>query len=303
MRIETAPARGSRRIAPGIACLAAVILALVPARAQAAEASGVTDSTELSYLIPFKVYAVETVNASLFSFRIGADATPVSVSGNARITFVPCPVFSAFVGAACGTGWNIPIGKGMALNAPDPSGMPMAVDRSLGGVLWDGEIGCNAQFDLGAVVPGTWTHVFFLTTQLARYRAFTGATNDESWYWVDGPGENRNGWRYWAYYIVGYKLPIALDAVGIYAESERFLSGGPEGASWGEGYCHWTFGPVCDIRFSERLNLNVMVLFHNVRNFVPGTESLFYQSRVLDGANPERLTFCKVGAKFIYRLR
>lgn len=291
-----------KRINPRALALGAILLAFVPSRAPA-EVSAPTWQTELSYLVPFKVYAVETLTVSPFSFRLGADATPVSVSGNLRLTFVTCPVFSVFAGAACGTGWNIPIGKGMALNVPDPYGMPMTVDRSFGGVLWDGEIGCNAQFDLGAVVPGTWTHVFIITTQLARYRAFTGATDAESWYWVDDPGENRNGWRYWAYYLLGYKLPFALDTVGIYAESERYLSGGPEGDSWGEGYWHWTFGPACNLRLSERLSLNVMLLFHNVRNYVPGTEGLFYQSRVLDTANPERVTFSKVGAKFIYRLQ
>jgi len=235
---------------------------------------------------------------------VGAELSPVSVNGTFDLVCTPVAFFQLIGGASAGSGWNLPVANGIAINERDGlhgndlSGAPFL------GMVWSAKAGSAVQFDLAAVLPGAWNHVVFRSAHELKYRALTSADAGDSWLYEGDFGENRNGWNYYGNCFIGYRMPIFLETVAFLVEADRYLYGAADGDLWGDGLFRWTFGPAVGFRFSEKTTMALIAQMRTMRNFTDGTEDYgFYQDRVLDSDDKLRVEFYRVAATVSVKLR
>lgn len=243
-----------------------------------------------------------------------AEASPVSANAGAEAVLTPIAYLQIFAGGSIGTGWNIPIADGLRTNEPEldaegnRTGGATLEDRSFGGIVWSAKAGGTFQFDLGAVVPGDWSHAVFQTTHSVQYRAFTGAQAGESWLYEADDGENRNGWNYYGSAFLGYRPPPRsvplLEMFGVLAENDAYLYGTSGGDEWGDEMGRIKFGPVLAIRANDRFVVSVLAQWRTVRNYTEETRDFaFYQDRILDSENPSRIEFYRAAVNAVWKLK
>jgi len=242
-----------------------------------------------------------------------ADVSPVSVNGIAEINLTPAAFFVLSGGGKAGSGWNIPLGNGIGLNIPeneaDPHPRTATIDgRAFDGLIWSTWGAGTLQFDLGAVLPGAWNHVLFLTRQEFRYSAFTGAGAGDSWVFENDDAENQNGWTYNATYILGYHMPLSpvLDTIALMAELRKSLYDTPGGSFWGENLGYWIFSTLFNFSLSPRLNSTLALQMRTRRNH--GTSNFdndyFYRDLEISGGGwQRRLLFYRAALVFNYKIR
>jgi hypothetical protein len=145
-------------------------------------------------------------------YKITGALPPVSARLELDTTFTPIAFFNINAGTMLGTGWDIRIFNGMGLNA-DGTGIPESA--SFQGVVITPWVGATLQFDLGALVPGAWTHIVALANQKIMYSWFSGADRGEDWMFEADIGENFNGFKLYGRYFLGYQMPPVLDIAGV----------------------------------------------------------------------------------------
>jgi hypothetical protein len=122
-------------------------------------------------------------------------------------------------------------------------------------------------------------------------------------------GENRNGWKYCASYVLGYHMPLSpvLDTVAVMAELEKNLYDSPQGDFWGDTLGYWIFSGFVNLSFNSRLSSLLGVQMHTQRNHGSSNfedRDFFYQDFELksDGGQ-RRLLFYRVAAIMTFKLR
>ena len=230
---------------------------------------------------------------------LAAEVTPISVTGIGEITWTPAAFFLLSGGGQIGSGWDIPLGSGIGLNLPadnDSSENPhlSKIDsKAFDGLVWQTWGAGTFQFDLGAVIPGDWTHVLFQTRQEFRYAAYTRAASGDLWVFENDDGENQNGWNYYANYVLGYKMPLSpvLDTIAFMAEVDKSLYHGPGGDSWGEGLGRWIFSGIMNFSIHPRFSTAFILQMRTRRNF--GTKNVlnndyYYRDLELENGDGRR---------------
>lgn len=226
-------------------------------------------------------------------FKTMAELAPVSLNAKLDVSFTPIAFLQFFGAAGIGSGWNLPIATGLALNTKATVGDP--VGEAFEGMIWFGRFGGTFQFDLAALMPGDWHHVVMQVTQGLRYRANTAAAPGAPWYWENNAGESINGWTYQATYVLGYQMPIMINMIAVMAECDIDFYNTPGGELWGESEPNWTFGPVVNAQLHKTFSLALIVQARTRRNFTAASaEDPWYQNRVLDTTNPWRIEFYRV---------
>lgn len=230
--------------------------------------------------------------------RLSADISPVSVNGTVECVFTPIAFFQLVAGGGVGTGWNIPIADGLRINEPgfNPDGTLDGTNELTGdafeGVVLTVKGGGVIQFDYGAIRPGKWNHVVFRTYQGLRYRALTSAGKEESWVYENDTGEERNGWMYYASYVLGYQMPLRLNMVGLMIEDELFLYTTDGRESWGDDVSRWTFGLLGRYAVNPDVSLSLLIQVRTTKRYLGDTGSYdFYQLREIDSDDPRTLEF------------
>lgn len=137
-----------------------------------------------NFTVPILNYDNPLTKDNNITFKLGAELTPVAMESKFGITWTP----AAFT-------------KG----------------------VYSFTLGDAFQFDLGVVIPNDWTHVIFRVDQFALYKGMTGTGNLTSWIYQADYGTNRNGWRYGASYVAGYKMPIPLNLIALKVDTEKKL--------------------------------------------------------------------------------
>jgi hypothetical protein len=297
-------------------CAAALIFFI--AAASIAAENGVAFSTDLglqissrpeaklsltqSFIFPFMRFDGPLTRDNTIKAALTAEVSPLSVNGLAEITWTPIAFFQVVAGGKLGSGWNIPLGKGIGVNADAEPGKPEPHKRSIegkafGGLLssvWGGGV---IQFDLAAILPGDWNHLVFRTYQGINYRSFTGALSGESWIFENDDAENRNGLVYSANYLLGYQMPSSpiLNMAGLMAEVEQYLYHTPGGDKWGDGLGRWIFSTLFNFTITEKFSAALILQMRTRRNYghsdYENTNELFYQSMTIDKDDPYRLVF------------
>jgi len=264
-----------------------------------------------SFVFPFLQGSNPLTEGNNIAVVVSADVTPVSVFGTAEITQTPAAFILVSGGGKAGSGWDMPLGKGLGINAPEDENAPRPRKSKVYGNAFDGLIwgfwgAATWQFDLGAVIPGDWTHVLLQTRQEFRYTAYTRAGSGESWVYENDEGENQNGWIYYASYVLGYKMPRfpAPATAAFMAELEKPLYNTPGGDYWGENLGRWIFSGLLDFTITPRLSTVLAIQMQTRRNYSFDNDNYYYRDLELrDEGGQRRLRFYRVAAIITYKIK
>jgi hypothetical protein len=251
---------------------------------------------------------------------LGLELSPVSLYGLADLIWTPAAFFELSAGTKLGSGWNIELfGEpmyGIGINRPKtavqapPAGSPAAAEMDgapFDGLHWNLHGGGALQFDLAALYPGDWHHVVFRSYHEFSYRGYSRAAAGDSWVFANDDGENRNGFNWYGNFLLGYRMPIFLNTVGLLAEMEKYLYDAPHEADWGGDLIRWTFSGVFGVTLTGRLSVSLLVQCRTRRNYLDGdrenSRRYFYQYRTLDRDNPLRLEFYRVAAMMNFSIK
>ncbi|MDR2766920.1 MAG: hypothetical protein LBB82_01190 [Treponema sp.] len=241
------------------------------------------------------------------STTLTAALTPISLNGLAEIVWTPAAFFQLVTGGRIGSGWNITLEDkitGIGKNVRDADGTVHVEGSAFDGILWNVKGGAVLQFDLAVLFPGDWNHVIFRSYHEINYAAYTAAKNNESWYFENDFGENRNGLNYYANYLLGYQTPLFLSMVGILAEENQSLYRTAGGGRWGDNLARWTFSAVFGFKITDRMNVTFLAQMRTMRNFTASTEDReFYQDRQIAPSQQRRLEFYRITAAMKYNVR
>ena len=305
--------------------LVIIFLSVIPSPLKAED--GITASTNLELQVSTAIEAKLKLNQSFtFPFLRGispltqgnnlaavlsAELTPVTVSGIGELNWTPIAFFVLSGGGKAGSGWNIPIANGIGLNRPIGEGSPREAEidgSAFDGLVWSAWGAGTLQFDLGAVIPGDWTHVLFQTRQEFRYSAYSRAGSKDAWIFENDFGENLNGWIYYASYLLGYSIPLSpvLDTIAFMAELEKPLYRTTGGDFWGESLGYWIFSTIFNFSITPRFSTALAIQMHTRRNH--GISNFynydyFYQDfKLLDEGGQRRFLFYRAALIFNYKI-
>lgn len=194
--------------------------------------------------------------------RLTGFISPVHFDAKAAIAFTPIAFLTLYGDAAAGSGWSITsLATGLGLNEAD------GINKEpFQGALLQTSAGAKIQFDLGAVVPGRWTHLAFQADANFAFRHFTAASgNHRPWKYMNDSGKNLNGWRWRSTYALVYMMPLKLAAVGLFCETEQNLGqaalSSPMGSGWGSDFMVIKAGPIFNFQFTEADSLILLTQF------------------------------------------
>jgi hypothetical protein len=191
---------------------------------------------------------------------------------------------------------------GYGINRPRADSSEERIGSPFVGLLWSAWGGAALQFDLAALVPGEWNHLVFRAYQELRYKGNTAAADGDSWYFENDDGENRNGFICYGSYVLGYRMPLKLNMVGVMAEMTRLLYDTPGRERWGDELTQWTLSALANYQFNEKLSSIFIVQARTRRNYSSGDDDTFYQHRILDTASTRRLEFFRAALLVSLRL-
>ena len=230
------------------------------------------------------------------------------------LTLTPIAFAQVKAGGSIGTGWNCPIlniaPNAWGLNKPEADGSGFITGEPFEAAIWALYGGAVLQFDLGAVIPGDWTHVLFQTYHQINYRANTLAGDDDSWSHENDGGENRNGFNYYGSYVLGYQMPASpvLKTIAIMAEMKQKLYAEPDN-SYGDELPWWLFSGIANFEISPWFSFAAITQLSLDRNFknwryrFDKNGATFYKDRELNEDNPLSLNFYRFAAILSFKLR
>ncbi|MDR1787819.1 MAG: hypothetical protein LBR16_05145 [Treponema sp.] len=252
--------------------------------------------------IPMLAGSGALVKGNNLKTAFAAELSPVSVNGKADFTLTPIAFLEVQAGGVIGSGWTIPLGTGLGINTPTGTETPGVVRKRsyvggpFQGFVWNAYAGGAFQFDLGAVLPGDWTHVLFRTYHEGRYKAYTEASDNEPWVYEADMGENFNGWVYNGSFVVGYQMPRSpvLDTVAFMSEWSRTFYDHPKG-NWGENRTAWIYSIIFNLRLTPNLSAMLGAQMRTLRNYGDGDPEnkagTFFEDKVIDKDIPELVEF------------
>jgi hypothetical protein len=237
-----------------------------------------------------------------------AELSPISVNGVTELIWTPIAFFQVIAGARAGSGWNIELFgsdiKGIGINRRGSGGSAETVGSAFDGLLWSAQMGGAFQFDLAAILPGDWHHVVFRSYHEIRYKGYSAASGDESWYFESDYGENRNGFNYYGNYLLGYQMPLFLNTVAFLAEMDKYLYDTPDRELWGDELGRWTFAGLFNFTITDWLSAALIAQFRTMRNYTDTTKDLeFYQDRRIRNNPSRHLEFYRVAVIMTVHLR
>ena len=229
--------------------------------------------------------ALTTDNNILYQLK--GELSPVSINAIASATLTPIAFLNFQAGTQIGTGWNFfGLFNGLGLNA-DGTGIPE--EDPVPGIVSKSWLSGTFQFDLGAVIPGEWTHIIMAATAKLEQEYFSGADEGEAWQYEADTGENFNGLNFWGTYVLGYQLPYKLNTVAFLVETEQMLGDNKDLSSsdpvdWGSDFTQVTFGPIANIKLSENSSLLILLQFRTEKLYTDATVyNNYFRNREYDG--------------------
>ena len=198
------------------------------------------------------------------------EISPVTLMPQFFVAFTPIAFLKFTASAKIGTGWEFIGIKGMGiLDAPETGYVSL---NPFENYFYEFRLTNLFQFDLGAIIPGDWTHVVTQATYEIMYTGLTGVENGTPWIW-QASGEKANGWNYYSQIILGYQMPLVLQTVGLQFE----ISGYYDQASFDSAYVEWNpaftrvnINPICILKFNDKHSLTIQSRFSSRRGFSSG---------------------------------
>ncbi len=261
--------------------------------------TGVTEE----FKIPVMNFDNPLTKDNNITFKLGMDLSPVTIDGKFGIVWTPVAFLEFYIESAIGSGWKIRLGNdilGIGLNEND-GGKSKRVPLNFNRAVFSTSIGGAFQFDLAAVIPNDWLHIVFRTDQFATYKMMTAVALDTSWIHKDDWGKNRNGWKYEATYVIGYKMPIPLDMIAMRIETQKKFFPAPKGLNpkdWGEDLTVTTFGPILNFNIKENYNILLLAQWKAKPAYSNYTDEAFYQTLIPTNPKKMKVKFYQVGLIF-----
>ncbi|GHV87680.1 hypothetical protein AGMMS50267_00400 [Spirochaetia bacterium] len=311
------------------AVIAFIVLSGTAVQAQEA---GITDTTSVSLTVSSLPEAQLTISEHIIfpllrgsgpltsgnnlDLGIIGNVTPISLDGTVDLTLTPIAFLQVIAGTTLGSGWNMFLGNGLGLNVPtveDGNIVGKIEGDPFDGLIWKMYWAGLFQFDLAAIIPGDWNHVVVQTRQEWNYQANTNAAPDDSWIFKADDGENRNGFNYYASYVLGYQMPASpvVKMVAMMAEMDLRLYDKPENRSvFGDDKGRWTISSLVNFQFNDWLSTNFIIQLRTLRNYTDDGDlpqnkknKPYYQTRQLYTDDPLRLDFYRFVAILSFKLR
>ena len=195
------------------------------------------------------------------------EISPVTLMPQFFVAFTPIAFLKFTASAKIGTGWDFIGIKGMGdLDSAENGYKSLTPFKNY---FYEFRLSNLFQFDVGAIVPGDWTHVVMQASYDILYTGLTGVENGTPWIW-QASGEKANGWNYYSQIILGYQMPLVLQTVGLQFE----LSGYYNESSFDAKYVEWNsdfmrvnINPICILKFNENHALTIQTRFSSRRGF------------------------------------
>ena len=273
-----------------------------------------------SFIFPFLQGSGPITKDNNITAVLSADLTPVSTSGMAELNWTPAAFFILSGGGRAGSGWNMPLGCGIGINAPEDANVPAPGPEDpprkakiygspFDGLLWSAWGAGTVQFDLAAIFPGDWNHVLFQSRQELRYAAYSQAGPGDAWVFENDDRENQNGWVYYASYVLGYRMPQSpvLDTIVLMAELNKNLYNTPGGDYWGDNLGKWIFSGLFNFTINPRFSTALAIQMRTYRN--TGSSSFvnrdyYYRDFPLQNQEGQRrLVFYRAALILSYKIR
>ena len=240
------------------------------------------------------------------ALALTGEVSPISLNVLAETVWTPVAFFQLAAGGRLGSGWNIELFggkvKGIGLNRADAAGNAETDGSAFDGLLWKVQAGGAIQFDLAAIIPGDWNHVVFRSYHEINYKGYTRAKANDSWYFENDDGENCNGFNYYGNFLLGYRMPIFFNLIGILAEMDLYLYDTADRENWGDDLVRWTFSGILGFEIAKKFSITVITQLRTRRNYTdPDWEDKYYQNRTLDTQDKFHLKFYRVAVAFGYK--
>ena len=223
---------------------------------------------------------------------------PVTVRPLVSVSFTPLPFFVFSTGASIGTGWSALGFKGLSIFDEDTFysnkirnlvsdlfSNPIAfLPRykkeykdfieyenltPFGNYYYDFWFSGLFQFDTGAIFPGDWTHAVMQASYTVSYVGVTGVDDGKIWLW-QLVGNNCNGWRYTANFVLGYQMPLPLSMIAVNTDVYALFNSDDYGiysSSYNGDFTNVTISPMLKFDFSKKDSLFVLFEFKKRRSF------------------------------------
>lgn len=222
---------------------------------------------KMDYKIPTPFGTNPLVKGNNVTISPALEISPVTLMPQFFVAFTPIAFLKFTASAKIGTGWDFIGIKGMGdLDSAENGYKSLTPFKNY---FYEFRLSNLFQFDVGAIVPGDWTHVVMQASYDILYTGLTGVDNGTPWIW-QASGEKANGWNYYSQIILGYQMPLVLQTVGLQFE----LSGYYDEASFDAKYLDWNpsfmrvnINPICILKFNENHALTIQTRFSSRRGF------------------------------------
>ena len=222
---------------------------------------------KMDYKIPTPFGTNGLVKGNNVTITPSLELSPVTIMPQLFVSFTPIAFLKFTTSAKIGTGWEFIGIKGMGILDSAENGY--ASLNPFENYFYEFRFTNLFQFDLGAIIPGDWTHVVTQATYEIMYTGLTGVEKGTPWLW-QASGEKANGWNYYSQIILGYQMPLVLQTVGLQFE----LSGYYNESSFDAKYVEWNpefmrvnINPICILKFNEKHSLTIQTRFSSRRGF------------------------------------
>lgn len=197
----------------------------------------------------------------------GAELSPITLIPKLGLYFTPVPFLEFAAGAKIGTGWNIFGFDGMGVYEWEKQDYKdLAAFKHY---YWSTWASGTFQFDVGALVPGAWTHVLMQAIYMVKYESLTGVDDGEIWVWRES--ENRaNGLLFDFTGVLGYKMPLRVKMIGVIFNAYGHYKGSDYGkynATFDGDFVTYLWKGFADITLNQTNSLTLLALVSSRRSF------------------------------------
>ena len=222
---------------------------------------------KMDYKIPTPFGTNPLVKGNNVTITPALELSPVTIMPQLAVAFTPIAFLKFTASAKIGTGWELIGIKGMGiLDSPRSGYVSLPAFQNY---FYEFRLTNLFQFDLGAIIPGDWTHVVTQATYEIMYTGLTGVKNGTPWLW-QASGEKANGWNYYSQIILGYQMPLVLQTVGMQFEFSGYYddsSFAPIYAEWNPTFTRVNINPICILKFNDKHSLTIQSRFSSRRGF------------------------------------
>ncbi|OJF77466.1 MAG: hypothetical protein BKP49_00275 [Treponema sp. CETP13] len=195
------------------------------------------------------------------------EATPVSVSPGAKVTFTPIAFLQLSAGANVATAWDLIGIQGLAEYDETTDEYTVFDSFTAYYKVWAQGM---FQFDLAALIPGDWTHIVTMDSYQVYYEDITADCNG-AWKY-QGIGERFSVPAYYSSLVLGYQMPAVpvLNTIAVQTELTGYFNTDSIDDyydNWDPSFMKISISPLTILTLSEKDSLIVLFGFSSRRTF------------------------------------